>query len=228
MTSESLIMIRDTVNSKQAFTQEQNECKKNKGYRELLGDKAWFNLHPDIRERFSEENSHNVRIYSGVMEEVYLSFMGKIIAHLCRLIGTPLALYQANNVPTIVKVYPDSETKGIVWDRYYIYEGRRINRVKSAKCLLPEGGLIEKVGFGFGMHLKVSEENGALCFRSTEFFWQLGRLRLRIPDIISPGKTTVCQEALSEHRFRFKLEVVHPIVGKLYWQMGVFNELSDS
>lgn len=192
------------------------------GYRALVGENGWRKIHPAIQERFSEK-IHQVVTYRGVMKEVYLSFAGKIFAHICRLIGTPLALYEGKDVPMEVKVYPNEKLKGMTWDRFYHYQNKPVNRVASTKCILPEGGLVEMVGFGFGMKLDVFEKNNAIVFESEEFFWKLGNKKIRIPNWMTPGKTTVRQIAINNKEFEFRLSVTHPFLGEVYRQIGVFK-----
>ncbi len=123
-----------------------------------------------------------------------------------------------------VEVYRNEKLGGMTWDRFYRYANNPLNRVTSTKCILPEKGLIEVVGFGFGMHLKIFEENTALVFESTGFFWQFKGLKVAIPNILTPGKTRVWQEAISDSQFHFNLRVIHPLLGKVFWQTGVFND----
>jgi hypothetical protein len=137
-------------------------------YRALIGEKDWCRLHPDIQNRFSVNSAHSKVTYTGVMEVIYLSFFGKLLAQLCRIIGTPLALYSGKNIPMKVNVYHDEKLKGMTWDRLYFYPNRSVNRVKSTKCIRKNTGLIEVVGFG--MYLKVYEQNNAIVFESTRFF----------------------------------------------------------
>ncbi|MFL0797254.1 MAG: DUF4166 domain-containing protein [Cellvibrionaceae bacterium] len=193
-------------------------------YRSLLGNPAWERLHPAIRRRFSSATSKKSVTYKGVMETVYLSRAGALLAQLCRVIGTPLALYNGQDIPMEVKVYPDENLNGMAWDRFYYYSDKPVNRVKSIKCILANEGLVEVVGFGFGMHLKIFEKNSALYFESTRFFWQFKNVRVYIPDILTPGKTTVWQAAVSEYKFRFSLKVIHPLLGKVFWQTGIFDD----
>jgi len=192
-------------------------------YRSLIGEKGWRRLHPDIQHRFSVDSASSEVTYTGVMDVIYLSFFGKLLAQLCRVIGTPLALYSGENIPMKVNVYSDKKLKGMTWDRFYFYPNRSVNRVKSTKCIRKNTGLIEVVGFGFGMYLKVYEQNSAIIFESTRFFWQLGRLKINIPQILTPGKTTVKQQALEGGLFRFSFDVIHPIFKQVYYQTGVFS-----
>ncbi|MFT6908055.1 MAG: hypothetical protein ACJAS1_004743 [Oleiphilaceae bacterium] len=192
-------------------------------YRSLIGEKGWYRLHPDIQRRFTVNSAHSEVTYTGVMDVIYLSFFGKLLAQLCRIIGTPLALYSGKNIPMEVNVYHDVKLKGMTWDRFYSYPNRSMNRVKSTKCIRNNTGLIELVGFGFGMHLKVFEQNNSIVFKSTRFFWQIGSLKITIPRFLTPGTTTVKQQALDGGSFRFSLDVIHPIFKQVYYQTGVFS-----
>jgi hypothetical protein len=195
-------------------------------YRDLLGEQNWQRLHPAIKLRFSH-NKEQAVIYKGVMKQVYSSFSGKAIAQICRLIGTPLALYSGKNIPIEVKVYPNKKLGGMTWDRFYSFPNKLVNRVKSTKCIQGTKGLVEMVGGGFGMKLKVYEKDSALYFESTHFFWQLGNFTVLIPDILSPGKTLVVQEALNDNQFRFRLEVTHSLLGKMFKQVGIFEQAAE-
>lgn len=193
-------------------------------YRFLLGERSWKKLHPDIRERFSENNVHREVTYRGVMEEVYASKFGKILANIFRVIGSPLAIHSGTNIPTTVRVYSNEKLGGMTWDRFYFFPDDKVDRVKSTKCIRQSSGLIEVVGFGFGMFLKLSEKNRALNFESQGFFWGFGRVKIAIPDLLTPGKTTVTQSAERNNRFKFTLDVEHKFFGKLFRQVGYFAE----
>jgi hypothetical protein len=194
-------------------------------YCSLLGSRAWERLHPDIQMRFSPEHAHRSVTYRGVMEQIYLSFAGKLLAHLCRLIGTPLALYSGTDIPIDVNVYPDKTLQGMTWDRYYHYPDKKLNRVKSTKCIQKDNRLIEVVGFGFGMYLNVYEKGRAIHFESTRYFFQLGRLRVPLPGLLTPGKTLVRQAVMTDGSFEFRLSVVHPLLGLVFEQCGYFREV---
>lgn len=192
-------------------------------YRDLLGEREWQKLHPLVQQRFSS-NSKKAVTYKGVMKKVFLSKSGKVFAHFCRLIGTPLALYEGTDVPMTVNVYENKKLAGMTWDRFYEYIDHPINRIKSTKVILPEGILVEMVGFGLGMKLDVSQEGGAIFFESDYFFFQIGNKKVKIPSLMTPGKTVVSQRALTGKEFEFCLKVTHPLLGCVYEQVGVFSE----
>ena len=94
----------------------------------------------------------------------------------------------------------------------------------------PDGwaGLVEMVGAGFGMTLEVFEEAGALHFVSRRYFWQLGRLRLGIPLLLTPGATEVVHRDLGGGRFRFTMTIDHPLLGRTFFQDGIFSSEGDA
>jgi hypothetical protein len=202
-----------------------HQCEQ-KSYRHLLGDAAWFRLNPSIRQRFGSHHQEAV-IYRGIMEKVESSLVGKIIAHLCRMIGSPLAPYTEANVPMTVHVYYNELLDGLTWNRTYHYQHHPVAVAKSTKCINPKTGLMELVERGCGMDLTLSEESGALHFHSTDYFCRVLGKKLRIPGLFTPGKTHVIQEAIDEINFRFTLKIVHPFFGKTFFQTGIFHEVSE-
>jgi len=196
-------------------------------YPDLLGKQAWQNLHPAIQKRFSVK-AHEAVTYKGEMSQVFASFTGKVLAQVCRIIGTPLALHTGKNIPVEVKVYPNNKLGGMTWDRFYHFSKKAVNRVKSTKCLQENTGLVEMVGCGFGMELNAFEKESAIYFESTRFFWQMGKFKIIIPDLLSPGKTVVSQKALNDKQFRFRLDVTHALLGKVFKQVGIFEAVTPN
>ena len=194
-------------------------------YQTLIGNEAWARLHPDIQSRFSLKNTYRSVVYKGVMQTIYLSLAGKLLAQLCRLIGTPLALYCGTEIPVEVNVYPDNKLNGITWDRNYFYPDKPTNRIRSTKCILKSNQLIEVIGSGFGMYLDLYEKHSAIVFESTEYFLQVFGVKLPIPHLLTPGKTRVSQRALESGEFEFSLDVNHPLLGLVFKQSGRFREV---
>ena len=139
-----------------------------------MGIAAWRRLTPSIRQRFIKTCDHvSHHLYKGVMTHVESSRAGWLLAQFCRLFGTPLAPHRGKQVPMEVTVYPDEKGRGVIWARKYLYPDHRPVTVRSAKILDHGEKLMECVGGGFGMLLEVYEENRALHFKSTRYFWEI-------------------------------------------------------
>lgn len=83
--------------------------------------------------------------------------------------------------------------------------------------------LIEFVGFGFGIRLKLSVEDGCLVYRSNGHLWQLGSLRIPIPDVLFLGHATITETAIDDQRFELDFKIVHPFFGQTYAYGGLFH-----
>src|SRR5690348_11265820 len=91
------------------------------GLRGVLGEPAWQRLPPAVRVRFGEPAT--AVDYVGSFEEVRASRLGSVLAHLCRLIGTPVVPRTGHDVPAVVHVGPAHQ--GVSWDREYLWPDRK-------------------------------------------------------------------------------------------------------
>ncbi len=192
-------------------------------FRALVGDAGWRRLHADVRRRFAAGHAASAIRYRGHMD-VRRSLIGLAFAALAKLIGGPLPLQRADCVPTEVGVWDDG-TGGVVWERnLHLRPGRPPACIRSAKRLDPAGSLLECVDGGLGMVLDVFEDDGALVFRSRSYFLCLADLRIPIPQVLTPGCCRVTHTAVTPARFRFTMEMAHPIWGRTFHQTGIFHD----
>ena len=194
-------------------------------FRSLIGEDAWRDLPLAVQKRFSKRLAGaKVAIYPGIIEEVRFSRFGWILAQLCRVIGAPLPLHRDKGVPATVCVSEDGLGGGQCWTRIYGRKHGFPQVIHSAKRFAGKSGLEEYLGRGIGMALRVHAENDGLVFRSDHYFLDLGPVRLRLPHWIGPGRTEVRHRDLGEGRFEFSLRLMHPLLGELVYQSGVFHD----
>lgn len=192
-------------------------------YRRILGEPGWARLKPEIRRRFSVRPAAKQCVrYAGLMERVDLSFMGWLFAQACRLIGTPLAPHRGKNVRTQIELVWDEKLGGVAWHRTYHFGRGRTFIVRSTKSTGSNGELIEHIGRGYSMSLKLSERDGNLVFTSTAYQFSIAGRTIRIPALLTPGTTTVTHEQIKGDRFRFSLSVEHALLGRTIYQTGEF------
>jgi hypothetical protein len=192
-------------------------------FRALLGPAAWQRLPAAVQHRFAAHSrATEATVYRGTMQ-VRASLLGICLAHLCRLIGTPVAPFVHEQVPVVVRVFDDAERSGTVWERRYEFPGRAPIVVSSVKRVEADGTLVEALGAGLRMQLRVFESEGALHFLSTGYFFQLGRWRIALPAWSLPGPTHVTHQDQGNGRFRFTMHTRHRRFGELYWQSGTFD-----
>ena len=193
--------------------------------RKLLGEAAWMSLPAATRARFAEHATDVA--YSGSFEEIRASFAGKLLAALCRLIGTPVAPFTGENVPATVHVVTTRDG-GTAWQRIYQFPGREPCVVESIKRLSREDTLIEALPAGLRMGLDVYARDGVLHFVSNVYYFEIGRLRIALPGWLPPGITHVEHIDLGDGTFRFTMRVQHRWLGEVFYQTGCFGECATS
>ena len=194
-------------------------------FRRLVPDADWDALPTDVRRRFSKRLSGTaITTYRGEIVWTRLSRSGWLLAQLCRLIGAPLPINASGPMPAAVAVSEDRTSDGQCWTRLYGRAHGHPQVIHSAKCFAGPTGLEEHIGGGFGMALVVRAEADALIFVSDHYFWQVGKLRLRLPHRLGPGATLVTHQHLGNGRFAFDLKVTHPLFGELLNQHGLFRD----
>jgi hypothetical protein len=187
----------------------------------LVGAPGWARLPAAVRHRFGVD--HGAATYVGRMA-LRCSPTGRVFAALSRLFGSPLSGVTSTAVPTAVRVFDDGRG-GMVWERsFHTADGRAPHIVRSTKKLDDDGGLIERTDGGLSMALHAFEERGALVFESRRFTLMLGRRRIPVPSLLTPGTCRVVHTDLGDGLFRFDLDMVHPLWGHTFHQSGVFAD----
>jgi hypothetical protein len=185
----------------------------------LVGAAGWARLPQAVQRRFGTD--HADATYIGRMD-LHCSRIGRFHALLARFFGGPLTRTNAHSVPTTVRVY-DNGRGGVVWERCFHRGAKGGERVvRSTKEVGANGGLLERTDGGLSMALDVFEEDGALVFLSRRFQLVLGRLRVTVPALLTPGVCRVTHTDLGQGLFRFTLTMVHPLWGETFHQSGVF------
>ena len=197
-------------------------------YRALLSDDEWSVLPEPVRRRFSKRpGPGRTIIYCGRIRRASMTRAGWLIAQIARLVGGPLPTSRDTDVPSVVTVTEDGAGAGQMWTVLY---GRRRGFpqiIHSAKRFSGPTGLEEYLGYGVAIALTLRVREGTLVFRSEHYsVTALGR-RIALPGWISPGVLTVTHTEMGAGRFRFALELVHPLIGALIHQTVEFEEVTQ-
>ena len=198
-------------------------------FRALVGEAGWAALPETTRARFGKRVAGcRTAIYTGEIVECRMNLAGRILAQLCRLLGGPLPLTRDADVPALVSVTEDAAVGGQHWTRIY---GRRRGFpqvIHSSKRFCGQTGLEEYVGRGVGIALRAEVADGALHFLSEHYFLRLGRLRLRLPRWLAPGRMRVSHIDCKHGLFAFVLRLDHPLFGELIRQTAMFAERGET
>ncbi|MFN9471476.1 DUF4166 domain-containing protein [Acidovorax sp.] len=186
---------------------------------DYVGAAGWARLPAAVRRRFGA--GHPDVDYTGRME-LRCSAIGRLYAGLSRAFGSPLTGLRASGLAATVRVRSNGQG-GVVWERLF-GDAAGAATVRSTKEPGAGGQLTERTDGGLSMALDVFEEDGSLVFHSRRFFLALGRLRIPVPQWLSPGQCCVTHTDLGGGDFRFTLSMAHPLWGETFYQSGVFTD----
>jgi len=197
-------------------------------FRALLRERDWSSLPEAIRRRFSKRLPHGAAIvYAGEVLETRMSLAGWLVAQALRLVGAPLPTARCAHVPSVVTVTEDKASGGQIWTRIYARRHGFPQVVHSSKRFAGPSGLEEYVGYGVGMALDLLVREGALIFRSRNYFVQMFGRRFVLPAWLCPGELTVIHAEVPDGRFSFTLQLKHPRFGLMLRQMALYRELGS-
>lgn len=195
-------------------------------FRALVGEAAWAELPEPVQRRFSKRvGPDDIKLYRGRVLVTEISRAGWALAQICRVIGSPLPDQHGARGPAVVAVSADARLGGQCWTRTYTRAGRFPQVVHSAKRFTGPTGLEEYVGGGISMSLLVTVEDGALVFRSSRYFVNVGRWRVSLPRWLSPGEMEIVHRQETVDEFSFTLSLTHPLLGVMLFQLAHFSDV---
>ncbi|MBI3229674.1 MAG: DUF4166 domain-containing protein [Burkholderiales bacterium] len=196
-------------------------------FRKVLGP-AWQNLHRDIQARFAHNPEPDKPLYyRGFLSELHCSWLGKIIGFLTMpLIDGALIPYNDRDFPVDIMVYGKAASPAIFKQRIYHLHGRKPIQFTSYMQESERGEVLEYVGLGLGMKLRLHVQDGDLYFTSDGYFWDVAGWRLPIHGIFTPGKTFLCHRNDSPTQFNIRIEIRHCLFGTTFTQVGVFEQIA--
>lgn len=197
-------------------------------FRQLLGAQDWARLPEAVRRRFGERlGAGQSANYAGQVLRCRMNPSGWILAQACRLIGAPLPLERETGVAAVVSVTEDRKSGGQVWTRVYARKRGFPQVIHSAKRFAGPTGLEEYLGAGFGIALRISAIEGGIRFSSDHYFLQLGRVRLRLPRWLAPGRLRIDHVDRGDGTFTFTLALHHRLLGEVMCQHCNFCDQAD-
>lgn len=194
-------------------------------FRRLFDPADWARLPQAVRARFSKRlRTGDSASYDGIVTRCDMSGAGWLLAQACRLFGAPLPLECTTGLAAVVSVTEDGAGGGQVWTRVYARRRAFPQVIHSAKRFAGPTGLEEHIGRGIGIALAVAAIPRGIRFVSDHYFVELGPLRMRLPRWLAPGRLTIDHCDLGCGQFLFTLALVHPLLGRLVRQQGLFRD----
>jgi hypothetical protein len=189
---------------------------------QALGD-DWHKLPLVIQNHYRlKQGKQTQNIVTGTMHINFPAFVKPILI-IVRMMGGLIDLKGENMSARVEKWLRQDTPNSLFWKRS-IEAPNGKHTVFASRMEYQQGNeLIEYIGGGFGLRLKLTVENNKLVYRSNGHLWQLGKVRIPIPDVLFLGHATITETAISENQFELDFKIIHPLFGETYHYGGVFQ-----
>ena len=188
-------------------------------FEQALGE-AWSQLHPTVRRHYALRPGEEL-LLRGEMDEVYHALWVKPFILFGRLFGA-LVPYRGRHVPVEVRNFCEPDNNHLQFRRRFSFPGRSPYPFVSRMEPLTGNEIVEFVRLGLGIRMRLSVNDGALCYATNGYLWRLGPLRLTLPDWLFFGSGTITERGVSEDEVELDFTLVHPLFGPSFRYAGRF------
>lgn len=173
-----------------------------------------YDLHPDGQERYTLQGTMRVDYPTRVWPLILAARMSGALVH-----------RRGENIPVTVQNQARRDT--LHWHRTFRYPDREVVFASRMEHL-PGNEIVENVGWGLGIRLRLSARDGGLVFQSHGYLWRWGPLRLKLPDWLLLGTAEIREHADGANGVRLDFKIVHPWWGPTYTYGGRFQSPEET
>lgn len=183
-------------------------------------DSGWQQLPPALQAHYQDANN----VDEGFLNIEYPGWMQGIL-HMLYLLGA-LLNRRGRQIPARVEKTMHGDRQ--YWQRTLTFDEGPPLYFSSRWIYAGENKLIEYVNPVLGLCMSVRVSEGQLYYEGEYFVLRLGSLRLRLPEWLLLGHTTITEWALDEQHFAMDFRLNHPLFGQIYRYSGEFSTTSTA
>ena len=181
----------------------------------------WHQLGEIIRRHYDLTPHSDSRFeLEGVMD-VTVSSIGRLFVSISRLFDA-LVPFPGQGVPVRVRNWSQADSREMFWHRTFRYPERKPVVFRSRMAYAGGRDIVEYVKFGLGIRMRLCAEGETLRYDSRGYLWNLGFVKVPIPDWLLLGRAVIREIPESDERFRVEFAVEHPLWGRTFGYAGKF------
>jgi len=194
-------------------------------FKSIFG-KDWDSL-PQVMKRHYANRPYTdeTGIVEGVMK-IESSPLGRLMTPFFRLAGT-LVPYEGENIKATVMFTTTAHSDAFHFDRTFHFP-RGDYRFHSR--MTPVGGneLVEYMRFGIGWRMAYAWTGDKVILSHRGYVWNIFGILLPLPLGLLMGKGYAEETPLDVDTFSMRMEIRHPLWGKIYGYSGLFKITQDA
>jgi hypothetical protein len=189
---------------------------------ESIFQSHWADLPAVMHKHYANRPYSNDTITATGVMGVEVSFFARLLAPLMRWTGalTPVA---GQNIPVTVRFESEPDSRAFCLHRVFHYPAAQPYVFRSR--MIPIGGneVIEQMPAGIGWKAAYHWDGAKIKLVHRGYTFRLAGRFYPLPLAIFFGKGYAEEWAINDHQFQMKMEIRHPIWGKVYAYHGIFT-----
>lgn len=169
--------------------------------------------------------SHDVGTVEGKMD-VEFGWLVKLLSPMLRLVGA-LVPYQGKDIPVTVSFRSEPDSNRFCLDRTFHLPHKSPYVFFSRLVPIEKDIIVEWMKYGIGWKHRFYYQDEKVILEHVGYVWNLLGKMLPIPLGLLLGRGYAEEQALDENRFRMKMNIIHPLFGKMYEYRGVFKVIDE-
>lgn len=190
-------------------------------FQTIFGDN-WKKLPPVMHKHYANRPfSNDVVTVKGALD-IEFSRMTLLLSPLLRIFGA-LVPHQGLRIPVTVHFRSEPDSSVFCFDRIFHFRDRKPYRFFSRLVPIKDDVVIEFMRFGIGWEHTYQFNNGKVVLTQRGYVWKIFGYIIPIPLGLLFGRGYAEEEALTDTTFKMKVNLIHPLFGKMYEYRGEFG-----
>ena len=186
----------------------------------------WQELPPVMHKHYANRPyCDDVVTVEGKMD-VEFGWLVRLLSPFLRVFGA-LVPYQGKDIPVTVQFRSEPDSAAYCLDRTFNFTNKKPYVFYSKMVVIKRDIIVEFMKYGIGWKHCYSYNDDKVKLEHLGYVWKIFGRIIPIPLGLFLGCGYAEEEALDQNNFRMKMNITHPMFGKMYEYKGRFKIIGD-
>jgi hypothetical protein len=167
----------------------------------------------------------SVKLVKGITHQINYPFLVGLIIRFIKLAGIDLPI-SGDDIRTELILETQKEFNDrTFWQRKFYYPNGKVVNLKSF-YVANSDGVTEHFKLNGSLEMAIEQFAEGILYHGQSIILDWG-IKIPIPQLLSLGKLTVTEKAVSETEYEIIFEFKHPLFGTTYYFSGTYELIKD-
>jgi len=190
-------------------------------FQPIFGEQ-WSSLPPVMYRHYSNRPyCDDVVVVVGKMD-VEFGWLVSLLTPFLKIFGA-LVPHQGHDIPVTVRFSSEADSAAFCLKRTFNFKNKKPYVFSSKMLQIKDDVIVEFMKFGIGWKHRFYYDGKKVILEHRGYVWKVFGIIIPIPLGLLLGKACAEEEAINDNSFRMKMNIIHPLFGKMYEYRGVFE-----